>query len=285
MAEKYKFDGIQAKCIAVLEKDWPSTRSGLYRAQVEMKRLRAYSAKLPDLDNEGDIDDPDLKIEAFQQLQLRSPFNDSDINWATFSALVHSDQFSIPSIFPAAIYTLYVQANFRTIRRFSHGPGNVRHMMTNDLVKLAQGLPEAVTMFFPLLKKLVYIVSFWIQKKFKRQCGECKQAEKARVRKQMTGDGGAKTGIDTGPVREPLPPFIDLRVCEPDPLGNLRSETIKYFRKHRPTGGKYCLRCWSVLKKEINTWADKLWVDVLREQNFTHNYIMDVSRHYPSYRQ
>lgn len=275
MARKYKFDGLMAKCIIVLEKDWPTTLSGLYRAHAEMKQLQVNPRKASNLDNEDDIDDPDLKRETPERIQPRK-FDDVDIKSAAWAALVHATTFKIPSIFPAAFYTLYVQTNFRTVRRFLHGQGpkNVRHMMTNELDKLTKILPVDISPIVQVMKKFVYIVSFWIQKKFKRLCCDC-----ARVEKKRAGDLDDEMDIDVGPVKFPLPPFVDLRVCEPDPLGNLRLETIKYFRKYRPTDKKYCQKCWMVMKQDINAWADKLWVEVLTKGDITHNYIMDVSVH------
>lgn len=282
MARKYKFDSLLAKCVAVLEKDWPRTLSGLYRAHAEMKQLQAnpnpLARKASELDNEDDINDRDLKRETPEQIQPRK-FDDEDITWASYIVAIHALDLKVFSLFPAAFYTLYVQANFRTVRRFLHGQGpqNVRHMMTHDLDKLTKFLPEGFSHVVPVLKKFVYIVSFWIQKKFKRQCGDCERAEKKR-----TGNAGHEMDIDVGPVKFPLPPFVDLRVCEPDPLGNLRFETIKYFRRNRPTDKKYCQKCWTVLKHEINAWADKLWIEVLAKFNMTHNFIMDVSIYLPS---
>lgn len=233
------------------------TLSAFHRVQKEVEQLQAAHDIHSDLDEEDDIDDLDLRGEPFEHVRSIR-LSDDDINLAALGALTFSESRDFSSVFAAAIYRLYVQANFRTIRRFGSGPGNLRHLTKNDLDKLAKRLvPYGVFIPPPCLEKIATIISFWIQKKFKHQCRECEEAERRRAFKQ----GGAEIEemyVDDGPVKDPLPPFVDLRVCEPNPLVLLRLETLNYFRKYRPTDDKYCSKCWDVLKREINAWADKL---------------------------
>lgn len=251
MANKYRFDEARADIIAFLEKDWPPTLEKLYIVQGEIKQLQAAVDNFADLDHEDDIDDPDLRAGPLQHVPANR-LSDEDINRAATMAIAMSHKLDIPSICAAATYRLYVQAKFRTSYRDTDGIAQeaVRGPMTNELAKLASHLQDGFLNNSPL-GHIATFVSFWVEKKLKRRCPKCAREDEKRpgVRKEAAAS-----------IKEPLPPFVNLQVCETDPLVLLHSETLKYYRKYHPDDdSKYCQECYAVLKKEIREWADRLW--------------------------
>lgn len=283
MASKYRFDEARAEIITFLERDWPPTLDKLYSVQVDIMQLQAAVDIFAHLDRLDDIDDPDLLGEPFRQVPPNR-LSDEDIDRAAAMAVTLAIKFKIPSILAAATYRLYVRAKFRTSYRRSGRMAQEFHRgaMTNDLDKLASYIPDDMLDSAPL-KSIAGLVSYWVEKKFKRQCSDCERAESERAKGTATRTktqrkAGVGAEEEIGSIKTPLPPFVNLHVCEPDPLVLLRSESIKYFRETRATDSNsvYCEKCWGVLKKEIDAWAHRLWDEVFTKLELNPSEIMKV---------
>lgn len=279
MAKTYQFDAVRTKVVEFLEKDWPPKLADLYRVQAEIKQLQAPVDNVPGL--AGDIDDPDLIGPACQVPSNR--LSDEEIDRAAAMAAALSIKYKIPSIYAAAIYRLYVQANFRTpFRLTNHTDADViRAVMKNKLGELVSHLPDDMSPKSTLVA-MSTAVSFWVEKKLKRRCSECQAADKKRAEVRASRKGQKKTKVDEGDtvlVKNPLPPFVNLHSCESDPLVLVQSEKTKYYLQYRPrdSNSEYCSKCWDVLKKEIDTWAAQLWDKVFTNREIGPNQIVNVS--------
>lgn len=303
IATKYQFNEARATIVTFLEKDWPPTRKGLYGAQFEIMQLQATVDNFANLDHEDDINDPDLRAGPFRQVPANR-LSDEDIDRAAMMAITMSYKFDIPSICAAATYRLYVQAKFRTSYRRSGRMAQeaIRGPMTNELAKLASHMPDGTLENSPL-EAIASLVSFWVEKKIKRRCPECEKEDDERPedvegeteedgmeednhndeteRERKEEQGGRERKGQNAPVasvKKPLPPFVNLRVCEADPLALLRSETLKYYRQYHPDdGNRYCQECYAVLKRELEGWADRLWVNVFTKRELNPVDVLQVS--------